>query len=264
MELHDIFAKGPVMPQFFVDKTLIAGSDVQIRGADAHHISQVLRLAANDWIMLSDGSGRSFRAIITRSSPREVLASVKEEITRHHGLPPPTLALAIIKGDRFEWALQKAVELGCRRIIPFQSARTVPQYANAATSSKQKRWQKIAHEAAKQSGLPFIPQIDAPQKFATIFNSPKDHGNIVLLYEGERACDIKKFWRESAANSARKDAPDLLVVGPEGGFGAHEVEIAKESGAITASLGTQILRVETAAITALAIWQYELGNLSLS
>lgn len=241
------------MPQFFIDKTFRIGDNIEIRGSDARHISQVLRLKTGDWIILSDGDGNSFRAIIEKSSPSNVTARIQDKIARREGKMPPALALALIKADRFEWAIEKAVELGCRRIVPFKSARTVPQYTVGANAGKIERWQKIALAAAKQSGLPFRPVIETPLEFSQLM----EHANrAVLFYEGEEKNDIRSLW-----NSRYAAEVNTLIIGPEGGFTGEEILLARQSGVETASLGTQILRVETAAIAALTIWQYELGNM---
>ena len=250
------------MPQFFIDIPIEPGSEVEIRGAEARHISQVLRLAQGDWINLSDGGGRSCRAEILSSKPGSVRARIISEIVRPEGSPPPALALAIIKGERFEWALQKAVELGIRRIIPFSCARTVPQYADGAENRKLTRWGKIADGAAKQSGLPFHPQVDAPLAFDALCEGFGGFAHAILLYEGERREDVRGWWR--ASGDRKNEAPDLIIVGPEGGFTADEVAQAEKLGAVCLSLGAQILRVETAAVAAAAIWQMMLGNMDAS
>ena len=249
------------MPQFFVDRAFETGTEVEIRGADARHISQVLRLAAGDWLVLSDGAGNAFRATITAASPRAVTALVGEALPVRPGAPAPVLALALIKADRFEWAVQKAVELGCRRIIPFRSTRTIPQIAEAADERKRARWQKIAAEAAKQSGLPFRPEIEPTAPLLELIRRAERFRRTVLLYEGERSVGIRALWNGDRARPARED---LVIVGPEGGFTDDEVKLARAAGVATASLGPQILRVETAAVAALALWQYELGNMDVA
>lgn len=246
------------MPQFFIDKKFTIDSEIEIRGGDARHISSVLRLGSGDWIVLSDGAGRSYRAKIVTSSPACVTALIGDKIQRREGLAPAVLALALIKLERFEWAIEKAVEIGCRRIIPFRSARTIPQFALNANARRLARWQKVALSAAKQSGLPFVPEIDSPHDFSNLFNAPNQFRRMIFFYEGEDKTDIRALWRTKPA-----DGPDLIIIGPEGGFTNDEVALAKKSGAITASLGSQILRVETAAIAALAIWQYEEGNMDM-
>lgn len=244
------------MPQFFIDKKFDVGDDISISGPDAHHISDVLRLVAGDWIVLSDGDGRSFRAKIGESSPKMVTAKIEANISHSQMNPSPVLALSLIKPDRFEWAIEKAVELGCDRIMPMMAKRTAAHLCRVE-DRKLARWRHIAVEAAKQSGLPFRPAIDCPATFAQVCESTKGFGCAALFYEGEEDSDIRKFW-----GTHRHDKGQLLIIGPEGGFSGEEIAMAKDFRIATVSLGRQILRVETAAISALAIWQYELENLN--
>lgn len=251
------------MPQFFVDIPFRVGADVEIRGAEARHITQVLRLGEGDWIVLSDGAGRSFRATIRSAAAGSVVARIEEEIARGPSPLPPALALATIKGDRFEWAVQKAVEIGCRHIIPFRSQRTIPRSAEGLDRRRRDRWRRIALEAAKQSGLPFRPEVGAVEDFGQLTGRAKAFRSAILLYEGERQRSLRDIVGKDIRRhpAAAEEPADLLIVGPEGGFADAEVARAVACGAETASLGRQILRVETAAIVALAIWQYELGNM---
>jgi len=239
------------MPQFFMDRKLSEGSEVEIRGADAHHIARVLRLAEGDWLVLSDRDGESFRSTITEVKSRLVRARIGQRLTKRAGPTPPALAIASIRGERLEWAVQKCVELGCGRIIPFTSARTVRR------GGKIERLRRIALEAAKQSGLPTAPRVDSPVEFGRLCEVLGGFSPSILLYEGERDRDLKGVL---AGRSPRGGEP-LIIVGPEGGFTSEEVELARSRGALTASIGSQILRVETAAVAAMAIFQYELGNM---
>ena len=240
------------MPQFFIDRQIAEGEAVEITGADAHHITGSLRLGVGDKLILSDGNGRSFKANIEAASPSHVSLKIVSKIERTPGKPAPVLALALAKRTRFEWALQKVVELGCRRIIPFHSARTVVK--NLDKSSKIERWRQIAIEAAKQSGLPFIPTIETPISFATLLEKARSFDQSIIFHEGESTVSIADI--KPITNS-----PTLLTIGPEGGFTGDEITMAISSGIKIAGLGEQILRVETAAIASVAIWQYELGNM---
>ncbi len=253
------------MPQFFIDRELTEESDVEIRGADAHHIADVLRLAEGDWLVLSDGRGSSFRATIIESRPRSVRARVGGRIPRREGRPAPALAIASIRGERLEWAVQKCVELGSSRIIPFDSKRTVRPASSQGGGRKARRLEKIALEAAKQSGLAALPSVEAPISFEQLCESLAEFSPAILLYEGERTTDIRSVLAgpRAGGKEGRHKAP-ILIVGPEGGFTAEEVARATSRGAIAASLGSQILRVETAAVAAMAICQYELGNMDPS
>jgi len=246
------------MPQFFIEQECDVGRDVELTGSNAHHISNVLRLEKDDWIILSDGKGRSFRSTIIESNTNRVLAHIDEEVSAKFIHTAPILALSVIKRDRFEWAIQKAVELGCNHIMPMSSKRTVSHRANV-DSKKLERWRQIALEAAKQSGLPFRPKIDPPIGFDVICERAANYHPVAMFYEGEERTSIKDFW--NAYRSTERDVPPLIIIGPEGGFTDKEVGKARDVGITTISLGRQILRVETAAITTLAIWQYELGNM---
>ncbi len=239
------------MPQFFVERVISIAERVEITGSDARHITASLRLGSGDEITLSRGDGRSFKAVIESASLSSVILRVTKERAIAAGNPPPVLALALAKRTRFEWAVQKVVELGCKRIIPFHSSRTV---VKVDRSSKVDRWRQIAIEAAKQSGLPFIPEIEKPIPFSTLTDTASSFDQSIIFHEGESTTNISEI-------KPKNDSPTLLAIGPEGGFSNEEIENARSSGMEVAGLGDQILRVETAAIAVVTIWQYELGNM---
>lgn len=244
------------MPQFFISKTVSKGALTQISGKDAHHITNVLRLKKGDWLILSDGKGRSYKSEIKSLSPKLVEVLILDETKRNFAAKPPHLAFALIKHDRSEYIIQKAVELGCTQILPFFSSRTIPKYKDNINVRKLDRWQKIASEAAKQSGLPVKPSVGKPLPFKELCRSFEKYDNALLLWEGEDKNDLR-----SQISNLKSQV--LIIIGPEGGFSKDEVSYAKENGAVTVSLGTQILKVETAALITLGIVQFELGNLSL-
>jgi 16S rRNA (uracil1498-N3)-methyltransferase len=243
------------MPQFFINQSVSKGSSVAICGRDAHHITHVLRLNVGDWLVISNGQGRSFKAVIKSLAPKKVWLLVKEEKSLKKNPFSPALAFAVIKHDRTEYIIQKSVELGCADLMPFFSSRTVPQYSNNIGQKKMARWQKIAEEAAKQSGLPFKPRVQTPVSFEELCTRFAKYGNVFLFWEGEENRDLKSISKSIPPSP-------LIVIGPEGGFSREETDLAKKHGAATISLGPQILRVETAALVALGIIQYEMGNLS--
>lgn len=273
------------MPQFLIDPNNIIGETATIAGSNARHITTVLRLKAGDWLILTDGMGHRWRAEIMAATPAKVTAKVTDTPARpfrlvasqpaRHGCAkaltgrgeasgPVTLAQAIVKHDKLEWIIQKAVELGCSCIIPFISERCVPKY----TTSKQLRWQKIADEAAKQCGTVFRPKVQTPLTFAELVKKFTEFDRTILFWEGENKTIIRACHRPINSTTTRLPARAVvaeqhdsttLIIGPEGGFTTKEVESAKNAGAITCSLGPLILRVETAAIAALTIVQYELG-----
>lgn len=249
------------MPQFFTDQQLKTGSDITIRGSEAHHILDVLRLGKGDWIVLSDGRGHSFRTTIVDTGTKTLTVRIEAEIDRRAGLPPPALAIACIKPERLEWAVQKCVELGSCHILPFVSARTVKKIAEGRTAAKIDRLRRIAMSAAKQSGLPTAPTVEDPIDFASLCGRIPDFSPSILFYEGEQSRDLRQALMSHAAKPGDSSQP-LLIIGPEGGFTDREVALAADAGAISASLGEQILRVETAAVATMAICQFELGNMN--
>ncbi len=246
------------MPQFFLDKRIEVGNEIAIRGSDARHIVQSLRLAKGDWLVVSDGRGRSFRTEITSSRPSEVVVAVKEELTAKTAATPPALAIAATRSERLEWAVQKAVELGCRRILLFNSERTVRRIEGPA-AKKIERIRRIALEAAKQSGLPFVPKVEGPVEFARLCTMLKEFDPRIMLYEGEG----KRSIRDALPRPGAEIGEGVIIVGPEGGFTDAEVAAAASEAASVVNLGRQILRVETAAVAALAIYQYEIGNMGI-
>ncbi|MFH1873671.1 MAG: RsmE family RNA methyltransferase [Pseudomonadota bacterium] len=245
------------MPQFFIQQPLILNETVEIKGPEAHHIADVLRLKKGDWLILADGQGRSYKSEITEIKGRQVKLKILAEISYKFNNPCPALAFAIIKHDRTEYIIQKAVELGCHHLYPFFSERTIPKFTTSLGPKKLERWQKIAVEAAKQSGLPFIPKVNASLNFEKLCASFSKYEKTLLFWEGETKNSL-----ESQLSGLKSQV--LLIIGPEGGFTKSEVELARKNGASSVSLGSQILRVETAAIASLAIVQYELGNFDRS
>ncbi len=248
------------MPQFFTNSDISSGAIIELKGQDAHHIHNVLRLKPEDWILISDGKGRSFKSKIIESTKKSVTISICDQLERETIASPPTLAVSPISKERFEWIIEKSVELGCKRIIPLITERTVPHRAKIVSDQKKmQRLNEIALSAAKQSGLPFRPEIDTPMGFKEIIKHIDEYDSSILFYEGEEKTDMKSFWKDRPGGT-----DNLIIVGPEGGFTKEEVSLAKNSGTVLLSLGQQILRVETAALAAISIWQYEIGNMNVA
>jgi 16S rRNA (uracil1498-N3)-methyltransferase len=252
------------MPQFLITPEAIKGETATITGKDAHHITRVLRLKKGDWIVLTNGEGKRWRAEIVNASPKHVSAQLANLLTCQLANFGITLAQALIKHDRFEWIVQKAVELGCSHIVPFTSERTIPKFWSSALQgaptshdaqpkgccSKIIRWQKIALEAAKQCGTAVRPTVEAPVPFARLIERLDRSGTNILFYEGETTVNL---------STCKLANLPTVIIGPEGGFSLDEVAKAKEAGVATCGLGPLILRVETASIAAITLVQNKLG-----
>jgi 16S rRNA (uracil1498-N3)-methyltransferase len=234
------------MPQFLIDRSNIKNGLAQIAGPDARHIANILRLKRGDWLVVTDGEGSRWRGEIIEASNNKVGIKLLEKLPSNR-LAPITLAQALTKHDKFEWIIQKSVELGVTKIIPFSSERTIKKY----DQEKLERWRKIAVEAAKQCGTSIKPLIGQKMEFKNLLDEFKNYGSVVLFYEGEKIHPV------SGLPPPKENT--LIIIGPEGGFSAGEIEIARKAGASIASLGPLILRVETAAIAAVTLTQNKIG-----
>ena len=164
-----------------------------------------------------------------------------------------TLFMALPKGDKMEFVIQKSVELGVRKIVPFLSKNCVSRPDK--TDKKVERWRKIAVEAAKQCGRGYLPVVTAVESAEKAFAMASDSGTALFFYEHET-----RGLRETLEGQGVSDTVSL-VVGPEGGFAPEEVQAAQNAGLSSVSLGTRILRCETAPVAALAAVLYAGGNM---
>lgn len=230
--------------RFYVPEPLQAGSPVTLSSEQSRQIATVLRLEAGDTVLLFNGDGREYRGAIDDLSVHATRVMIEQcEPGRPELSPPLELALALIKSDRFEWAVQKATELGIARIIPMVTEHSVISLPVGREGRKRERWEKIAVEAAEQSGRTTVPVIDEVVPLSRVVESD---ARVILLWEDEETVLLP-------AMSLDVGRPARLVIGPEGGLSAREVEIARRAGAATASLGPLTLRSETAAVAAISM-----------
>lgn len=220
----------------------IQGDTASLSGADAQHLTRVLRAVPGQQITLCDGAGFDYDAEILALPPGRVELAIHAR--RASAAEPKLWARACIawaKGDRMDYAVQKAVELGAAEILPFFSEHCVARPKN--TEEKAERLGRIAREAAKQAGRGILPAVKSPLPFKQMLGVAAD-GLAILFYErGGRPL------RELLPGNARRAS---LITGPEGGFSPAEVEAAVAAGCAVAGLGPRILRCETAPAAALA------------
>ncbi len=242
------------MRRFFIAGEL--AGEVAITGPDARHIGRVLRLGTGDEIIVVDAAGRAGRAAITAVTADTVRASVRETLAAGHEPPVSVwLAQGLPKGDKLEYIVQKAVELGAAGVIPLACDNCTVRYDAAKQGSRRERWRKIAAEAAKQCGRGAMPAVAEVATLAAALAGAGEDTAVIMLYEGAGGEPLRDILAGRAATSY------LLLVGPEGGFNPAEAELCRRHGASVATLGPRILRTETAALAALAIVLYEKGDL---
>lgn len=238
------------MPSLFLPPEFFLSHENVITDEKARYLSKVLRLKPGALISLFDGQGSRYRAECIKFTGKEVLVRITDKETDHNSNSLSiTLAQAILKGQKMDFVIQKAAELGANRVFPLITERT-----EVRTTAKHSRWQKIAQSASEQCGRFQIPVIEPLLDIKSFVEQYKPG---ILFWEGEAVGHLKETLNRIAGMEQI-----ILLLGPEGGFSEAEVKLAKSQLYQIASLGPRILRSETASIAALSIVQYELGDLS--
>ena len=239
-----------------VDPARLAIDPVVVSDEDHRHLVRVLRLGVGDEITLFDGLGAEADAVIARLGPRAVeLRVTARRLKEAPSRPVLTLIQALARGEKLDFVVQKATELGVDRIIPVTTQRAVPRLDTLRATSRRVRWQKIAREASRQSGRADVPEVEPVTSLAVAVDaSPRDALKLIL-------------WEESRQVRLRELIPlepppgIVIAIGPEGGFTVEEVAHAREAGFQAVGFGPRILRTETASLAALAVLGYALGDL---
>jgi len=246
------------MRRFYIDKADVKNPIVSLKGPEARHIKNVLRLNIGDAVTLFDSSGFEYEAVIQNLSAGMTTLSITRKYPASAESPLQIMvAQAFLKEKKMDSLLRQLCELGMTRWIPFFSERSVPRPKKDRLAARIQRWQKIAIESLKQCRRSILPEI-------TVALSMQE-----ALTLG-RSCELKYiFWENkhpsadhsTACRSGNAVETVLIMLGPEGGFAEHEVELARKHGFEVASLGPRILRAETAAAAACALMQYRFGDM---
>jgi 16S rRNA (uracil1498-N3)-methyltransferase len=241
----------PKPPRFFISPEQVCDQSITISGEDVRHIATVLRMKTGDELLLCDGEGVEYSVKIAKFSKSEITTDVKARARREIRHPLITLGQGLPKSDKMDWIVQKATELGVANIVPLITERTIVKVKDEG--KRIARWQKIAREAAMQSNRPDIPLVEAIRRFSGFLRTPHSALETLRLLPWEEGTEpIKNILRQKPGVKCI-----IVLIGPEGGFSAHEAEMAKEKGYHLVSLGQNILRTETAAMAALSMIGYE-------
>ncbi len=237
---------------------LKTGSAIELPAETSRQITRVLRMREHDRVVLFDGSGNEWPAEILTITGRSV--TVVPEMAHDPNTEPGldvTVCQALVPAERMEFVIQKSTELGARRIMPIVTERVQSRDATIS-DSKRARWNRIAVEAAEQSGRTRVPEILDTTDFADSIALAMAEGPAILLWEEERSISLKEAARESLSS-----VPEhvTVLIGPVGGLSEAEAELATSSGVLLASAGLRVLRAETAPIVALTALMYEAGEL---
>lgn len=246
------------MPRFYVRPEDIDHGRFVLRGDETHHIQHVLRKKPGDIISIFDGHHGSFEARI-ESLDVDRLAGIILKPIRTAALPRVILELfqAVPRGQKMDYIIEKATEIGVSSITPVICERCVTKISYKNNLTKHDRWKRIARSAAQQCGRNDLPAIGPVRSFADTFTGDNRSIFRLMLHEKEHAIPLKKALRMGLS-----DKPVVQIwVGPEGGFSLHEISCAQVHDVHAVSLGRRILRTETAGLIAAALIQYELDLL---
>jgi 16S rRNA (uracil1498-N3)-methyltransferase len=248
------------MKRFLVEAIGPSLDRLTITGREARYINRVLRMKKGQELIIMDGKGQSFACTIEKVSYQEVTVRIKGPLPPQASSPVKiTLCQALIKAQAMDYVIQKATELGVGAIRLFFSERTVIKIEPARATTKMKRWREIMKAACRQCNRADLPNLEPPVSFEEMVERvPKNEILKILLWEDEQNLGLKEIFNRTSP------PPHIwTVVGPEGGFTPDEIDVARESGFQTVSLGNRILRADTAALSLLSIIQHEWGDLNL-
>jgi 16S rRNA (uracil1498-N3)-methyltransferase len=233
--------------RLFVAAERLGGARLTLTGPEHRHIGLVLRARPGDVVTLFDGAGGEVEAEVIRVERTETELALGARRAVAGPAVALTLLCAVPRGPRMDFLVQKTSELGVARIVPVVTERSVARPDAQGADGKRARWEKIAREAARQCGRADLPIVDAPSALAAALASPGLPARRLALFEQERARSLR------AALAGTEPAPTALLIGPEGGFAPAELALAGDAGFEAVGLGDRILRVETAAIVAVAL-----------
>jgi 16S rRNA (uracil1498-N3)-methyltransferase len=250
------------MHRFYYPAERIAGDKIHIRGPQAHHISNVLRLKEKDKLTVFDGKGNEYLCFISRVfSGKDIVIRIKDKLDRPvlRQKIDFSLAVSLPRGPRMDWIVQKCTELGAGAIIPMQTCRGVVKVSPPRQDKRLIRWRKIAIEASRQARRGLLPEIYEILKFEDVVSKAGEYDLNLLLTVAYDTVPIKKPLREfiPEAKPAFQPVKILALIGPEGDFSKEEMDLARQEGFKIVSLGNNVLRVDTAAITVASILNYE-------
>ncbi len=255
------------MPQFFVLPDNIQGNSFRLTGPEAFHAVRVLRYAKGQSLSLFDGKGGRFKGVIETINTDGSVAGPITATVKAHDVRAPVrlhLNLGLLKAGHWDYALEKATELGVASFVPVLTPRTVVLLHEVdRVRSKQERWSRLVMAAAKQSGRADLPLVREPVQFRDAIRACK--GLTLMAWEGMKGSiaseTLRLALREADLKRGAESLDVYLFIGPEGGFSEEEVEMAEAADAVLFGLGPRVLRAETAALAAVTLVLYELGSL---
>jgi len=244
------------MHTFYLERTAGVGEIVSLPKDEAKHALKVLRLNVGDEICVLDGCGGRFAAVLESAKGENAEVRFTEELSANEPPVRVTLYQGLPKADKLDFIVQKVTELGAGGVVPVKMERCVVKSDAKDGAKRQERLERIAREASKQCRRACAPEIAEPLTWKQTFQKMKSHDLVLVPWEDAEGYNLKRAFSE------RPGAKDIgIVVGPEGGMSADEVEALRELGARVVTLGPRILRAETAAVASVAMAMTLWGDL---
>jgi 16S rRNA (uracil1498-N3)-methyltransferase len=242
------------MRRFAITPDAIANGRVTFDAAQSRHLARALRLRPGDTIVASDGSGRDYTVRLDAVGARATGTVIGEATGAAESPLAITLVQGLPKSDKMEAIVRAATELGVAAVQPALTARTVVRLGATAGAERAARWQRVAREAAKQCGRRIVPAVAAPASLDVCLGLARDSDLSLCLWEGVAP-------PLAAALGPGPPRRAAVLIGPEGGLDVEEVEAARQAGWQVVSLGSRVLRTETAGPAVIAILQSRFGDL---
>ena len=255
------------LTRVFVDVTLTSGSNFELPRDTASHLAKVLRARGGEGIVLFNGDGREFAGTIETVRGSRVAVSIGAARSIDRESPCNlTLIQCVPRGDRMDFIVQKATELGVARIVPVLSQRSVVRLDPKQAASKQMHWRAVAISACEQCGRNGLPIVELPQPLLNYLGAMQPNVTpsefLRLVLEPERSEQSSVDGESSVFDRGERVVGAEIAIGPEGGFAPEELEAFKLSAFSQVGLGPRVLRTETAAIAAIVVLQARFGDLS--
>lgn len=244
------------MPTFFIDPEFVSPPTIRITDPLLRHLRDSLRLATGDELTVTDRAGVRYRTEIVQITAKALEARIRDKSAAPARTSPTVvLAQALLKGEKMDWVIQKATELGIDRFVPVQTKHSVIKIQPERLEHQRMRWQRIALEAAQQSERWTLPTIEVPTDLKNLFQQQAAAAKVIL---SERSRNLPLI---TVPLPTGPEQTVVVLIGPEGGWDLEELRQAADAGFQAATIGTRILRAETAAIAAISIVQSRLGEL---
>ena len=248
------------MRRFFIEPDQLDSAGAVIEGTDAHHIRTVLRSKPGDEIFLFDGRGTDYRSRILEVTTHGIYLQVLDQFPSAAESPIHiTIGQALIRTQKMDRFVRQFTELGGKTFVPFWTKRSTVKPDADRCQRKRHRWEKIAAESLKQCGRSRVPDIQPVRSFQDMLSCCGNHDLHLIFHNNRDACPLAY-----PAENRKSPRRILALVGPEGGFTAEEVDLAKEKGFTVCHMGPRLLKSDTAGVAALTLIQHRFGDLANS